>query len=180
MTHDYRYDDPDFIYTDPATGVLRNKLGITDQATLSSTEALETAARLAELGRHPIQVKSALSLLTIHRALFANLYEWAGQLRRVEISKQGKQFLIVAAFSTGFAHVDALIGAYRQADNTVPAVARHLAEILDSINFLHPFREGNGRTQREFVRTLALERGYRLSLNPPTDKTFMSDTCRAR
>lgn len=44
-----------------------------------------------------------------------------------------------------------------------------MAEILDNVNYLHPFREGNGRTQREFLRLLALERGLALNLNPPDD-----------
>jgi cell filamentation protein len=47
-----------------------------------------------------------------------------------------------------------------------------LAEILDNINFLHPFREGNGRTQREFIRTLALQKGFLLNLNPPNNKNI--------
>jgi cell filamentation protein len=46
-----------------------------------------------------------------------------------------------------------------------------LAEILDNINYLHPFREGNGRTQREFLRLLALEKGLTLNLNPPDNKS---------
>jgi cell filamentation protein len=41
-----------------------------------------------------------------------------------------------------------------------------LAEILDNVNYLHPFREGNGRAQREFLRLLALEKGLSLNLNP--------------
>jgi cell filamentation protein len=45
-----------------------------------------------------------------------------------------------------------------------------LAEILDNINYLHPFREGNGRTQREFLRLLALEKGLTLNLTPPDNK----------
>ena len=45
-----------------------------------------------------------------------------------------------------------------------------MAEILDNINYLHPFREGNGRTQREFLRILALEKGLTLNLNPPDNK----------
>ncbi|MCL1857368.1 MAG: Fic family protein, partial [Kiritimatiellaeota bacterium] len=48
-----------------------------------------------------------------------------------------------------------------------PRLAHKLAEILDNLNYLHPFREGNGRTQREFLRTLALEKGLSLNLNPP-------------
>ena len=42
-----------------------------------------------------------------------------------------------------------------------------MAEILDNVNYLHPFREGNGRAQREFIRLLALEKGLILNLNPP-------------
>jgi cell filamentation protein len=92
-------------------------------------------------------------------------------VRRVEISKQGTPFLTTAAFATGFAYVDDLIASYRRAGDDPAALARRLAEIVDSVNHLHPFREGNGRTQREFIRILALERGYQLSLNPATDRT---------
>ena len=50
--------------------------------------------------------------------------------------------------------------------------SNQLAEILDNINFLHPFRDGNGRAQREFIRLLALEKGYQLNLNPPDNKSI--------
>lgn len=50
------------------------------------------------------------------------------------------------------------------------ALAKILAEILDHINYLHPFREGNGRAQREFIRLLALEKWFRLNLNLPDEK----------
>ena len=46
-----------------------------------------------------------------------------------------------------------------------------MAEILDDVNYLHPFREGNGRTQREFLRLLAIEKGLTLNLNPPDNKS---------
>lgn len=42
---------------------------------------------------------------------------------------------------------------------------------MDNVNFLHPFRDGNGRTQREFLRLLALEKGIKLNLNPPDNKS---------
>ena len=51
--------------------------------------------------------------------------------------------------------------------NNNNALAYKLAEILDNVNYLHPFREGNGRVQREFLRLLALEKGKLLNLNPP-------------
>ena len=46
-----------------------------------------------------------------------------------------------------------------------------MAEILDNVNYLHPFREGNGRAQREFLRLLALEKGLTLNINPPDNKS---------
>ena len=46
-----------------------------------------------------------------------------------------------------------------------------MAEILDNVNYLHPFREGNGRTQREFLRLLALEKALTLNINPPDNKS---------
>ena len=59
-------------------------------------------------------------------------------------------------------------------------VLRNLAEFLDSINYLHPFREGNGRAQREFIRVLALEKNHILNLNPPDNldvyERYMSGT----
>lgn len=56
--------------------------------------------------------------------------------------------------------------------NDKDRLAYKLAEILDNVNYLHPFREGNGRAQREFIRLLALEKGLALNLNPP-DNTYV-------
>jgi len=113
--------------------------------------------------------------------LFHDVYEWAGHKRTLEISKQGKPFFITAYFGKGFAYIDTLIAEYRKVDPLDKAgLAVHLANLLDSINYLHPFREGNGRTQWEFLRTLALEKGYTLNLNPPDNadvyERYMSGT----
>ena len=56
--------------------------------------------------------------------------------------------------------------------NNKQQIAEKLAEILDNVNYLHPFREGNGRTQREFIRLLALEKNLKLNLNPPDNKNI--------
>lgn len=64
--------------------------------------------------------------------------------------------------------IDSLIAEYRKTDKKDKVRLTHqLAEILDNINYLHPFREGNGRTQREFLRLLAMEKSLSLNLNPP-------------
>jgi cell filamentation protein len=169
--YEYQYEDYDHIYTDPETGVLRNKYGIIDAQKLQEAEGLETTSRLIELKRKPIKVKSADTLLAIHGYLFQDLYDWAGKVRTVEISKQGNPFHPTDFFETGFSYINNLISEYRALGVDISLLANHLALILDSVNTLHPFREGNGRAQREFIRMLALERGYRLDLNPADDYT---------
>jgi cell filamentation protein len=171
MRDNYKYDDPDHVYTDPETGVLRNKLGITDGEILQMTESIEVGRRLEELEDSPVTIQSADTLLVIHGYLFRNLYDWAGKLRTVNISKQGKPFLPVTSFAEGFAYINSLLAEYRSDGNQKNIVAKQLATILDSVNYLHPFREGNGRTQREFIRMLAFEKGFLLDLNPATDES---------
>jgi len=181
MRNSYEYIDPDYTYTDPRTGVMRNTANIANHDDLLFFESAAVAGRLKELETKPVAIHNAASLLAIHKYLFQDVYEWAGQKRTVEISKQGKPFFITAYFDKGFAYVDSLIAEYRGIDPSDKAgLARHLADLLDSINYLHPFREGNGRTQREFLRTLALEKGYTLNLNPPDNagvyERYMSGT----
>lgn len=59
--------------------------------------------------------------------------------------------------------------------NDKQIISDKLAEILDHVNYLHPFREGNGRAQREFIRLLALEKGFTLNLNPPNNNEVYSN-----
>jgi cell filamentation protein len=169
MPNKYKYIDPEYVYTDPLTGGLRNLAGITDHDTLILVETGATTKRVKELWENPIKIKNSTTLLDIHKHLFQDIYSWAGQPRTVEISKGGTPFFPVKRFPNAFAYIDTtLMSEYRQiGKKEKPQLARKLAEILDTINFLHPFREGNGRTQREFLRLLALEKDLLLHLNPP-------------
>jgi cell filamentation protein len=168
MSNDYKYVDPDYVYTDPQTSVLRNLENITDHDTLTFAETGLTTRRAKELRAHPFLVESSDTLFIIHHYLFQDIYEWAGEKRTVEISKGGNQFFPLQRFDTAILHIDSLIAAYKCLNrDDKQAVSRKLAEILDSVNYLHPFREGNGRAQREFLRLLALEKGWKLNLNPP-------------
>lgn len=89
-------------------------------------------------------------------------------MRTVNISKGGKPFFDGERFHTAFMYIDSLISEYKKLSKIdKKSLAQKLAEILDNVNFLHPFREGNGRVQREFLRVLALEKGLVLNLNPP-------------
>src|SRR5580698_9316796 len=87
-----RYSDSD-PYIDPATRVLINRLGITDQSTLEQIEAALVATRSYELSQTPLKGRFDLAhLQAIHKHLFGDLYEWAGQLRTVDINKGGNRF----------------------------------------------------------------------------------------
>ncbi|MFN3784023.1 MAG: Fic family protein [Spirosomataceae bacterium] len=100
------------------------------------------------------------------------MYVWAGKKRTVEISKDGKQFFPTSHFDNAFRYIDQLIAEFKKIPkDDQKRLAGKLAEILDNVNYLHPFREGNGRTQREFLRLLALEKGLKLNLNPPDSKS---------
>ena len=168
MPNKYEYIDPEYIYTDPKTGVLRNLADVTDREILTIIETGATTKRAVELQKNPLEIKDSSTLLDIHKHLFQDVYVWAGHVRTVEISKGGMPFFPVKRFNSAFLFINGLISEYRQINNkNIQMLARKLAEILDTVNYLHPFREGNGRTQREFIRLLALEKGLVLNLNPP-------------
>lgn len=172
MSDSYKYLDPDYTYTDPKTGILRNLADITDQDVLLFVESGAVTKRLQELFENPIKIKGIESLFAIHRHLFQDIYPWAGKKRNVEISKDGKQFFPTTHFENAYRFIDTLISEYKKIPKKNKLLlAEKLAEILDNVNYLHPFREGNGRAQREFIRLLALEKGLQLNLNPPDNKT---------
>lgn len=171
MSNSYKYIDPDYTYTDSKTGTLRNLQDISDPDVLLFVESSAVTKRLQELYVKPIKIKGIDSLFEIHRHLFQDIYDWAGKKRIVEISKNGKQFFPISHFDNAFRYIDQLIANYKKIpNNNKKLLAEKLGEILDNINYLHPFREGNGRTQREFLRLLALEKGLILNLNPPDNK----------
>ena len=181
MKNDYQYIDTDYTYTDPETGVMRNLEDINDARLLLVFGSMKVSVRLEELQASPVRIKDSSSLLDIHRYLFQDIYSWAGKMRTVEISKEGKSFFPLSHFRNAFMFIDTLILEYRKIDKKDKALlANRLADILDNINYLHPFREGNGRTQREFLRLLAMEKGLSLNLNPPDSvdvyERYMSGT----
>jgi len=180
----YHHIDPDSVYTDQESGVLRNLGGITDESALRFFESAAVGKRLLELRHNPVPVKDASALFSIHKHLFQDVYAWAGKPRTVEISKGGKPFFPTSHFNNACRYIDSLLADYRAVTaHEQTALAQKLADILDTVNELHPFREGNGRTQREFLRLLAQEKGYLLELNPPDNadvyQQYMKGTIKA-
>jgi cell filamentation protein len=153
-------DDP---YLYPGTSVLKNKLGIISAAELDRVERRLVTQRVAEgtpQGRFNLD-----HLKAIHRHLFQDVYAWAGEVRSVELNKSGQQFQFRQYIETGMADVHKRIvssnflkGLSREAFN------REAAIVIGDVNYVHPFREGNGRTQLFFLDQLAEQAGTRSTL----------------
>lgn len=156
----------DTIYCYPDSDVLINKLGVRDQEVLSSLERRLTMLRIMDLVKTPLGGNFDFThLCGIHQYIFQDLYFWAGECRSVEIAK-GAMFCRAellrreAARIFGDLSADLEKGKFRTED-AAECFSYHFSEI----NALHPFREGNGRAQREFIRELALSQGYLLEFS---------------
>jgi len=151
----------DLIYCYPDSNVLKNRMGVRDSERLNQLERRLTMLRLLELIDKPIRGKFDLKhLQAIHKYIFQDVYEWAGEIRKVDIAK-GNMFCNVRFLSSQAAE---LFGKLKEEDYLQGLeeddFIRQLAYYFSEINALHPFREGNGRSQREFIRCLALHNGY--------------------
>lgn len=165
----YKYIDPNNQYTYPDSTVLVNKQNITNIEEAYRNEHLFVTRRLADLRLEPIHVYSMSDILAIHNYLFQDIYAWAGQYRKVNISKSGNPFMPIQSFNTAETHMNNLIHSYHQTANSKDEIIMHLSEILDNLNYFHPFREGNGRTQRDVIRSLALSKGYSAQIRVEQD-----------
>ncbi len=165
----YEYLDSENQYTYPNSSVLINKLGITDPIKAQRNEHLLVTKRLSDLRIKPIEIRSIKDVLAVHHYLFQDLYSWAGQYRTVNISKSGNAFMPIQSFGASEIFLNKLIENFHQSAHSRSEVIQQLAEILDNLNYYHPFREGNGRTQREVIRSLALSKGYRAQIRVEAD-----------
>jgi cell filamentation protein len=156
-----RYSDGD-PYIDAATGVLKNRLEIADEATLEEIEADLVATRSYELSKSPLEGRFDLAhLQAIHRYLFADVYEWAGELRMIDISKGGSRFAHHGHILSAAVSIFQQLAAEKHLAGLGPEpFSYRAAYYLGELNALHPFREGNGRAQREFISHLAQAAGY--------------------
>ena len=165
----YEYIDPNHQYTYLNSTVLINKQNITNIEEAYRNEHLFVTKRLADLRLKTIEVYSISDILAIHKYLFQDVYAWAGQFRKVNISKNGNPFMSIQSFSTAQVYINRLIHTYYQTANSKDGIIKQLAKILDNLNYFHPFREGNGRTQREVIRSLALSKGYSAQIRVEQD-----------
>lgn len=166
---------PDNKYCYPNSDVLINKFGITNSNDLFITEKIMTITRLCELQENPLKGKFDFShLKAIHKYIFQDVYEWAGKERTVDIGK-GNLFCRPAfiqnyaesVFSKYFPQC------YAVKDNPKEFV-KTFADNYADLNALHPFREGNGRAQREFARIVCLKCGYDFNLSHTSHQEMLN------
>jgi cell filamentation protein len=164
---------------DRPDGVLKNKLGATSHDELRQKETDEVRRRIFELylGRGPQGQFDAEHLKAIHKHLFQDVYEWAGHTRdeRVKLADgtvatepvlrkiDGNEFLNGRAIAQA---LDQFAIDLRKADYlrglTREQFTERAADTMAELNAIHPFREGNGRTQRIFMEELAKRAGHEL------------------
>ena len=158
-----RYDADD-IYCYPSTNVLRNKAGITHSEELDIYEGEISTLRSIEILEKPVDGQFDLSHLQfIHFVLFQDIYDWAGKIRTVDISRGNSRFANVRFIESAANEVFKKLSR----ENRLKGLAKNdlsarLAHYLSEINALHPFREGNGRVQRLFISQLSQAAGYQL------------------
>ena len=93
------------------------------------------------------------------------MYDWAGELRTVEIAKGDQQFQFRKYILTGMADVQGRLVRLRFLKGPSSAqFAQQPSVIVGDINYIHPFREGNGRTQLHYLKQLAQGAGHGLDL----------------
>ena len=159
------YDSNPDPYIDFETGTLKNLLGLKTTEELEAAEADITAAAIASVSDEPALGNFDLEhLRNIHWELFKAIYDWAGEIRTVEISKGSTRFANADAIETAATALfedlhneKLLVGLARD------QYVRRLAYYYSEVNVLHPFREGNGRTERAFFSQLAATAGYRIA-----------------
>lgn len=159
------FQDP---YIDQSSGCLRNLLGIKDSEELSKVETSLVLNRCYELELISIYNPSDKKfnfqhLQDIHKHLFQDIYEWAGQVRHVDISKDDTRFdmhqLIDFSASAIFYRLESQ-NYLKGSDAT--KFSKNAGHYMRELNQMHPFREGNGRTQRVFINLLAHNNGYHI------------------
>ena len=159
------YTTTQSIYCYPDSNVLKNKLNIRDNKLLKTAEEEITLIKQMELLKNPIKGNfSKAHLMNIHKFIFEDIYPFAGKIRREQISKADTMFyppnLIDRELDKMFAKIKEK-NMLKETDKS--KIFDNLAYVMAELNIIHPFREGNGRSIREFIRLMAKRMGYDLN-----------------
>jgi cell filamentation protein len=142
--------------------ILCNKLGLKDEQVLKNAEEEIVAARMVEVIENPVNGSYDFDMLKkIHRKLFSDIYEFAGEVRTVRIAKDNSVFCYPEFIEE---YQNNIFEKLKQ-QNYLTALSKEtfiqrFSELSGELNALHPFREGNGRTIRIFLKHLAEKAGW--------------------
>ena len=158
------YLDPDTWDPEVGAPVLRNLVGARTYDELRQAEDVLVPMRAAEIADLGLPATFDLDgLRSIHRQLFQDVYEWAGELRTVDMAKGYSRFVAADQLETAWAPIsDAL--RYTDLLRTIPEreYPGALAETYVAVLVAHVSREGNGRSTREFITALAAQSGHKI------------------
>lgn len=155
-------------------GVLRNKFGLSDPAELDLAEKIITTEKSIQLQRQKIDKFDTRKYLNLHRSLFGDIYTWAGEFRKVELSKGGTRFFPATYLEQGCDMIFTNLGLdnnYKKLSKE--AFCKKAAHLFSNLNDLHAFREGNGRTNRLVLFHVAKNAGWYLDLSKCDRKKYL-------
>lgn len=156
-------------------GTLKNKFGITDFNQLNMVDRALVNLKLSEIELDPIVgYFDKYHLLQIHEVLFGDIYEFAGKIRNVDIEKGGTLFCKPNCIQKSLEQL--LYHLYKEPINSKEDMVRVVSNYYAELNMIHPFREGNGRTNRYFFRLYAKSKGYDLSFVNVSPKELLDAT----
>ena len=162
------------------TTCLVNKLGIRDEKKLSEIEAQITFAKAVMLEETPIDDDFGFEhFKKIHDFLLCDLYEWAGQTRTVDISKKRTKFLDATSIESIGTKCFAKVKDGYFENLSFDEFVKRIAEFYNDVNYIHPFREGNGRTQRIYFTQLIRHYGYDINFADVDTDELMIATIQA-
>ena len=169
------YESRGSIYCYKGTNVLINKLNIRDFGTLMKLENRIAVYKAFELRRIGITGNfDQEHLKNIHKFMFEDLYDFAGEFRTENIAKDEFRF---AEWEYIESELDRLLSEIKSKNYfegySKEMLAENLSYYLAELNVLHPFREGNGRAIREFIRQLALKNGYLLDMREVSSEEML-------
>ncbi|MBP3582498.1 MAG: Fic family protein [Clostridia bacterium] len=162
------------------TSCLVNKLGIYDEGKLSEVEAQITFAKAVMLEENPIEGNFDFEhFKKIHEFLFCDLYEWAGCVRSVDISKKRTRFLRASSIEEIAAKCFQKVGMGYFSNLSFDSFVERIAEFYNDVNYIHPFREGNGRAERAYFTQLIRSYGYNINFSEVDTDELMIATIQA-
>lgn len=144
-------------------GTLKNKLGITDPDKLEEVSYKNSAKKAVQILQSNFKVKLIDDLNKIHKEMFKDVFDWAGQTRTYDLSKNFKHngkvyqhdFLPSALMDNSAVYINQMLSSLPKGK----LKSKDYAELLDTINDYHPFREGNGRSTKVFLQCIASQHG---------------------